>query len=124
MSFQVADVDKNLIHGALILTPKPEHIDEICSELSKLAKWIEANEPGTLVFSIAQAHSIKEIGGEGPTTIGVTVVFANQAAAEEHRSSPKLQAFIAKGKEENKLTGPPEIRSLTPSGGFLRKPPQ
>ncbi|KAG9236151.1 hypothetical protein BJ875DRAFT_241517 [Amylocarpus encephaloides] len=124
MAYHVAEAPKDLVHGALILTPKPGMVDEVAAGLGKFAEQVEANEPETLVFSVSKSGPIKELGQQGPEQVVITMVFKDMAAMESHKNSSYYQEFIAKMKETDKLTGPPEARALTPTGGFMRKPPQ
>jgi hypothetical protein len=46
------------------------------------------------------------------------------AAIEYHKTTSYNAEFVAKAKADENLVGPPEMRVLTPTGGFMRKPPQ
>ncbi|GLA02831.1 hypothetical protein AnigIFM60653_002401 [Aspergillus niger] len=120
MSFHLASADLNLVQCSFVLTPKPGLIDEVCAELSELAKDIEDKQPGTLSFSVLKAVPIKEMGTDGPETVVVNVMDRDSAAA--HRESPEIKAFLAKGKAEGKLACPPEMRAIFPIGGYIRQP--
>ncbi|KAL3418083.1 hypothetical protein PVAG01_09798 [Phlyctema vagabunda] len=119
MSFRAADSDKALVHGAFILTPKPEFFDEVAEGLSRYAEILEANEPDTLVFSVTK--SCPAAGQEGPSQLAVAMVFKNEAAVEFHRSNSYSKEIWERSKDNHKLLCPPEIRTLTPIDGYMRR---
>ncbi|RDW74139.1 hypothetical protein BP5796_07581 [Coleophoma crateriformis] len=116
----ITDAPKDLVHGSVIITPKPEFFDEISAAFTQFAAQVEANEPDTLVFSITKSEPAP--GQEGPALLVVSVVFKNMAAADAHRETSYHKEFTSHSKDVDKLLCIPEMKTLTPIGGYMRQP--
>ncbi|PYH89235.1 hypothetical protein BO71DRAFT_435003 [Aspergillus ellipticus CBS 707.79] len=117
MALPIAGLSKDFVHRQLILTPKPEHLDEVVDHLSKVAEAVEAAEPDILIFSVTRSAPVEGLGDTMPEAVIVTM---NEAAAEAHKTYMQGVMAAQGGPDHDKLTGPLIVRQLTPAGGFLR----
>lgn len=65
---------------------KPEHRDRLLAELGKDASGSERNEPGCLMFNVAQDDA-------DPNVLRLFEVYRDDAAVDAHVATPHFQRF-------------------------------
>ncbi|MCJ1476687.1 hypothetical protein MMC13_005355 [Lambiella insularis] len=95
-----------------IMTPAPGKSERMKEELLKFSKMVHEKEPETLRY-----HLHQEEGGD----FVLIERYLNQRAFENHMTSPDFQNLMKLGAEEQLLSKPPELKKLTPIGGYESK---
>ncbi|KAF7935628.1 hypothetical protein BELL_0348g00030 [Botrytis elliptica] len=105
------------ISRVVTFTPKPEKIEESLAEGAKFAKVVEDAEPGCLMYKVSKT---KPLSGDGPEQIVMTMIFKDEAAFKAHEESAHVKSYKADSKAAEFLMAPPDVRVVTPAGGFSR----
>ncbi|KAF7959640.1 hypothetical protein EAE96_001255 [Botrytis aclada] len=105
------------ISRVVTFTPKPEKIEESLSEGAKFAKKVEDSEPGCLMYKVSKT---KPLTGDGPEQIVMAMIFKDEAAFKAHEESDHVKAYKGDSKAAEYLMAPPDVRVVTPAGGFSR----
>ncbi|KAK3984227.1 hypothetical protein QBC44DRAFT_375420 [Cladorrhinum sp. PSN332] len=87
------------LHFLAILEPKPDRVDRVQEICNSVADYVKEKEPGVLKYQWFLS---------GPTEspkIYVWEIYADQAAVETHKTSPKMAELIEiSAKEDNFLS--------------------
>ncbi|KAB8296426.1 hypothetical protein EYC80_009170 [Monilinia laxa] len=110
-------MNANSVARVITITPKPEKLEEALVEGAKFAKAVEAAEPGCLMYKVSKT---KPVTGDGPEQIVMAMVFKDEEAFKAHEESAHVQAYKVDSKKAEFLTAPPDVRIITPAGGFNR----
>ncbi|KAF7717276.1 Uncharacterized protein PECH_007555 [Penicillium ucsense] len=76
------------INVAAVLTPKPEKFEEAAALITEVIQKVQANEPGTLLYTAFQVSGKKEIV--------IVERYKDQAAVQAHTKTPYFREFSAK----------------------------
>ncbi|EPS26661.1 hypothetical protein PDE_01599 [Penicillium oxalicum 114-2] len=93
------------INVAAIVTPKPEKFEEAAALITEVIQKVQANEPGTLLYSAFPVQGKKEIV--------IVERYKDQAAVKAHTKTPYFREFSTK--IAPLLAKPTDIRA----GSFL-----
>jgi len=100
-----------------ILTPKPGMSDKVIESLAPFNAHVEANEPKALQYQL-----FKQVNAEdGKESLVYIEIYKDKESLEAHRTSDARKELNARAAKENLLAMPPDIKVLTPIGGFDRR---
>ncbi|EMR90480.1 hypothetical protein ACHAPC_009086 [Botrytis cinerea] len=105
------------ISRVVTFTPKPEKMEEAIAHGAKFAKAVEDAEPGCIMYKVSKT---KPLSGDGPEQIVMAMIFKDEAAFKAHEESAHVQAYKTDSKKAEFLLSPPDVRVVTPAGGFSR----
>ncbi|QSZ37334.1 hypothetical protein DSL72_009432 [Monilinia vaccinii-corymbosi] len=110
-------MNANAVARVITLTPKPEKLEQALAEATQFAKLVEAAEPDCLMYKVSKT---KPAAGDGPEQLVMAMVFKDEAAFKVHEESAHVKAHKLDSKIPEFLSAPPEVRVVTPAGGFNR----
>ncbi|KAK3324889.1 hypothetical protein B0H66DRAFT_580316 [Apodospora peruviana] len=100
------------VHYLAMLYPKPEKLARVEEITQSICEYIKENEPGVLQY---QWFKVKD--AEKPTIV-VWEVYADDAAVETHKTSPKMAWLMKTSQEENNLAEPIKVMPLEEFAGW------
>ncbi|KAK4496831.1 hypothetical protein PRZ48_012815 [Zasmidium cellare] len=106
------------INIVAVLHPKQGSVDEVITIFSDLAKWIHANEPGTLVY---QVHRSLRPGKDGNEDVVIVERYKDAAALKTHGSTPQFKSMQATFAKKKLMRAAPEIHTVSGKGGFASR---
>ncbi|KAK4206653.1 hypothetical protein QBC37DRAFT_119185 [Rhypophila decipiens] len=95
-----------------LLYPKPDRVARVEEIAQSLVEYVKENESGTL-----QYEWFRVTGAEKPT-IAVWETYADQAAVEAHRTSPKMAWLVEVSTKEDNFAEPITVLHLDQFAGF------
>ncbi|KAH7369566.1 hypothetical protein BKA65DRAFT_443950 [Rhexocercosporidium sp. MPI-PUGE-AT-0058] len=104
------------IQVVAILTPAPGKADRLKELLTGLADNVSKNEKDVSKYQI-----FEQFNSEGVNVFVVEETYDNQAAFDAHFKTEYFQAMGATVKEEALVSGPLDIKTIKPIGGFASR---
>ncbi|CCC13709.1 hypothetical protein SMACR_08212 [Sordaria macrospora] len=95
--------------------PKEDKVERLKEVGKDTAEWVKANEPGTL-----QYHWSASTEDDKPVFI-VQESYADMAAVEAHKNSPKFAELVELGQKEDLFAKPIKVMMLDAFGGFASR---
>ncbi|VBB74957.1 Putative protein of unknown function [Podospora comata] len=100
------------LHFLAILSPKPDRVARVEEIAESVSNYVKENEPGVLQYQWFRT------GTEEKPKIVVWEQYADQAAVDIHKSSPKLAWLIETEEKESNMQESIEVLPLEPFAGW------
>ncbi|KAK3934183.1 hypothetical protein QBC46DRAFT_414150 [Diplogelasinospora grovesii] len=100
------------LHFVAMMYPKPDRVARVEEIAQSLCEYVKANEPGVL-----QYQWFKVSGAEQPTIV-VYETYADQAAVDTHKASPKFAWLMEVSQKEDNFVAPVKLLPLEEFAGW------
>ncbi|KAK4160567.1 hypothetical protein QBC43DRAFT_270222 [Cladorrhinum sp. PSN259] len=100
------------LHFLAILEPKPDRIARVQEICSSVADYVKENEPGILKYQWFLSGTAEQ------PKIYVWEIYADQAAVETHKTSPKMAELVEISQKEDNFVSEIQVVPLEQFAGW------
>ncbi|KAK3328574.1 hypothetical protein B0T19DRAFT_476157 [Cercophora scortea] len=104
-----------VLHYLALLYPKADKVARVEEITQSVCDYVKENEPGVLQYQWFRAQ-----GGEKPMLV-VWETYADQAAVDAHKSSPKMAWLVQTSQKEDLFAAPLEVKLLEGFAGWASR---